>query len=212
MNGTKTRLLLYGAYGYTGRLAAELAAARKLDMVLAGRNKDALAEMGGRLSLPTRVAGLNDAGQLSEALKDIACVVHMAGPFAATSAPMLNACLATQTNYVDVTGEIEVFEAMWSRETEIKRVGITAVPGASFDVVPTDCLAGYVASKVERPAWLVIALRGLQSASQGTLRTAIRQVSKPVLCRRAGAIVGLDDRSPRGIDFGSGDEACVPVS
>jgi short subunit dehydrogenase-like uncharacterized protein len=125
---------------------------------------------------------------------------------------MLNACLATQTNYIDITGEIEVFEAMWSREAEIKRAGITAVPGAGFDVVPTNCLAGYVASKVERPAWLVIVLRGLQSASQGTLRTAIRQVSKPVLCRRAGAIVALDDRSPRWVDFGSGDEPCVPVS
>jgi short subunit dehydrogenase-like uncharacterized protein len=136
--GSKTRFLLYGAYGYTGRLAAELAAAKKLDVVLAGRNKDALAGLGDRLSLPTRVVGLNDAKQLSQALKDIACVVHMAGPFAATSAPMLSACLATQTNYIDITGEIEVFEAMWSREEEIKRAGITAVPGAGFDVVPSD--------------------------------------------------------------------------
>ena len=46
--GSKTRFLLYGAYGYTGRLTAELAAAKKLDMVLAGRNKDALAELGDR--------------------------------------------------------------------------------------------------------------------------------------------------------------------
>jgi short subunit dehydrogenase-like uncharacterized protein len=104
-----------------------------------------------RSSLPTRVVGLNDAKQLCEALKDIACVVHMAGPFAATSAPMLNACLATQTNYTDITGEIEVFEAMWSRKEEIRRAGITAVPGAG-------------------------------------------------------------DRSARWIDFGSGDEPCVPVS
>ena len=88
----------------------------------------------------------------------------------------------------------------------------TRTPGAGFDVVPSDCLAAYVASKLERPASLVIALRGLESASQGTLRTAIRQVSKPVLCRRARAIVALDDRSVRWIDFGSGDEPCVPVS
>jgi short subunit dehydrogenase-like uncharacterized protein len=210
--GSKTRFLLYGAYGYTGRLAAELAAAKKLDVVLAGRNKEALAGLGDRLNLPTRVVGLNDARQLSEALKDIACVVHMAGPFAATSAPMLIACLATQTHYIDITGEIEVFEAMWSRAEEIRRAGITAVPGAGFDVVPSDCLAAYVAGKLERPVSLVIALRGLESASQGTLRTAIRQVSKPVLCRRAGAIVALDDRSPHWIDFGSGAEPCVPVS
>jgi short subunit dehydrogenase-like uncharacterized protein len=211
-NGTKPRFLLCGAYGYTGRLAAELAASKKFDVVLAGRNKDALARLGDRLRLPIRVVGLNDATQLSEALKDIACVVHMAGPFAITSAPMLNACLATQTNYVDITGEIEVFEAMWSRQETIQRARITAVPGAGFDVVPTDCLAGYVASKLERPVSLVVALRGLESASQGTLRTALRQVSKPVLCRRAGAIVALDDRSPRWINFGSGDEPCVPVS
>jgi short subunit dehydrogenase-like uncharacterized protein len=211
-DGSNSRVLLYGAYGYTGRLAAELAAVKKLDVVLAGRNKDALAALGDRLSLPTRVVGLDDPKRLSEVLKDITCVVHMAGPFVTTSPPMLDACLATQTNYIDITGEIEVFEAMWSREDEIKRAGITVVPGAGFDVVPSDCLAGYVASKLERPVSLIIALRGLESASQGTLRTAIRQVSKPVLCRRAGAIVALDDRSPRWIDFGSGDEPCVPVS
>ena len=101
---------------------------------------------------------------------------------------------------------------MWSQKEEIQRAGITVVSGAGFDVVPTDCLAAYVAGKLERPVSLVIALRGLESASQGTLRTAIRQVSKPVLCRRAGAIVALEDRAHRWIDFGSGDEPCVPVS
>jgi short subunit dehydrogenase-like uncharacterized protein len=210
--GSKSRILLYGAYGYTGRLTAELAAAKKLDIVLAGRNKEALTVLGNQLSLPTRTIGLDDAKQLSDALKDIACVVHMAGPFVATSAPMLNACLATKTNYIDVTGEIEVFEAMWSRKEEILRTGVTVVPGAGFDVVPTDCLAGYVSSKLEHPVSLIIALRGLESASQGTMRTAIRQVSKPILCRRAGAIVTLEDRSPHWIDFGSGREPCVPVS
>ena len=120
--------------------------------------------------------------------------------------------MATQTDYVDITGEIEVFGAMWSQKEEIQRAGITVVSGAGFDVVPTDCLAAYVAGKLERPVSLVIALRGLESASQGTLRTAIRQVSKPVLCRRAGAIVALKDRAPRSIDFSSGYEPCVPVS
>jgi short subunit dehydrogenase-like uncharacterized protein len=86
----KTRLLLYGAYGYTGRLVAALAAEKQLDVVLAGRNREQLAELGARLRLPVRVIGLNDARQLSDALNDIACVLHMAGPFAITSAPMLS--------------------------------------------------------------------------------------------------------------------------
>ena len=208
----KTRVLLYGAYGYTGRLTAELAAAKGCEIFLAGRNKGALAGMGDRLRLPIRVVALDDTSRLADALKDIACVVHMAGPFALTSAPMLSACLASHTHYVDITGEIEVFEAIWSRELEIQRAGITAVPGAGFDVVPTDCLAAYVASKLQRPVSLLVALRGLENASQGTLRTAIRQVSRPVLCRRAGAIVALDDRTPQWVDFGFGDEPCVPLS
>ena len=192
-------MLLYGAYGYTGRLTAKLAAARGLDVVLAGRNENALAELGARVHLPTRVVGLDDLGKLSRALSDIACVVHMAGPFALTSAaPMLSACLATRTNYIDITGEIEVFEALWSRARGHQARGITVVPGAGFDVVPTDCLAAYVANKSERLESLVMALRGLEGASQGTLRTAVRQLSKPVLCRRSGNIVPLNDRSPGG--------------
>src|SRR4051812_3148162 len=202
----KTRVLLYGAYGYTGRLTAELAAAKGLDVVLAGRSERPLVQLGERVHLPTRVVGLNDIGQLSRALTDIACVVHMAGPFATTWAPMLNACLATRTNYIDITGEIAVFEAMWSRKEEIDRSGITALPGGGFDVVPTDCLAAYVARKSTRPTALTLALRGLESASQGTLRTALREASKPALCRRSGAIVPLDDRSARWFDFGAGPE------
>jgi short subunit dehydrogenase-like uncharacterized protein len=208
----KTRLLLYGAYGYTGQLAAQLAVAKKLEIILAGRNKAALTKLGGQLGLPTRVVGLDDATQLAEALKDVACVIHMAGPFAVTSAPMVDACLATQTNYIDITGEIEVFEEMWLRREEIRRAGITAVPGAGFDVVPSDCVAAYVARKLEHTTSLIIALRGLQSASQGTLRTAIRQISKPALCRRAGKIISFDDPAPRWMDFGSGLEPFVPVS
>src|SRR3954447_19650034 len=183
------KLLLYGAYGYTGRLTAQLARDKNLDIILAGRNRVALGTLAARLGLPTRVLSLDDPKQLSDGLTDIACVIHMAGPFAVTSAPMLNACLATQTNYVDVTGEIEVFEAMWARKQEIHRAGITVVPGAGFDVVPTHCLAGYVASKSDHPDSLVLALSGLQNASQGTLRTAIRQISRPILCRRNGTIV-----------------------
>ena len=211
-SATKTRILLYGAYGYTGRLTAELAAARKLDIVLAGRNLKALSDLGNHLGLPTREIRLDNPQQLSGALKDIACIVHMAGPFAITSAPMLDACLETKTNYVDVTGEIEVFQAVWLRKGEIERAGITAIPGAGFDVVPTDNLAGYVASKLEQPSSLLVAVSGLQSVSQGTLRTAIRQISKPVLCRRGGTIVVLEDRSPQWIDFGVGAEPCVPIS
>jgi short subunit dehydrogenase-like uncharacterized protein len=59
-------------------------------------------------------------------------------------------------------------------EEQIRRSAITPVPGSGFDVLPTDCVAGYVAAKSERPASLLITVRGLEGASQGTLRIAIR--------------------------------------
>jgi len=212
IRASKTRTLIYGAYGYTGELTAELAASRHVDVVLAGRNREALAPLGARLNLPTRVVGLDDADALSNALHDVRSVIHMAGPFAVTAQPMLNACLRTQTHYVDITGEIAVFEAIWSRRAEIERAGITVMPGSGFDVVPSDCVAAQAANQLERPCALVLAFRGLDSASRGTLQTAIRDVSTPVLCRRGGTIVPLEDRSPRSIDFGSGAEPCLPVS
>jgi len=69
----KTRLLIYGAYGYTGRLTAELAASKRLDVVLAGRNKDTLSGVGDRLNLPIRVVeflGLRQVAALVKSLRD----------------------------------------------------------------------------------------------------------------------------------------------
>jgi short subunit dehydrogenase-like uncharacterized protein len=50
----------------------------------------------------------------------------------------------TNGSYVDITGEIEVFEATWSRQDEIRSARFTVLPGAAFDVVQTNCLARYV--------------------------------------------------------------------
>jgi len=204
--------LLYGANGYTGELIARRAAAAGERPILAGRNREAVSRLATELGLEARVFALDDPADVDQGLAGTRAVLHCAGPFSRTSAPMAEACLRAHVHYLDITGEIEVFEAIWSRAAEIERAGITVVPGAGFDVVPTDCLAAYVASRSDRPTALVLALRGLESASRGTLRTAIRQLSKPVLCRRSGALVALDDRSPRWIDFGAGEEPCVPVS
>lgn len=101
-----------------------------MDIVLAGRNPDKLQALQNQFSLPVRQVGLADPALLGKSLEDIATVVHMARPFVNTSEPMLDACLATRTNYIDITGEIKVFEALWRRFDEIQAAGITVVPGA----------------------------------------------------------------------------------
>ena len=129
--------MLYGANGYTGELIAELAVRRGQRPVLAGRSAAKVAAVAERLGLEHVVFDLAEA---AENLRDTEVVVHCAGPFSATSRPVVDACLASGTHYVDITGEIDVFEAVAARDAEAKTAGVALVPGAGLDVVPTDCL------------------------------------------------------------------------
>jgi short subunit dehydrogenase-like uncharacterized protein len=63
------------------------------------------------LGLRARVFDVDDPPSAIAALADMAVVANCAGPFATTSAPMIDACLNNQTHYLDITGEIDVFLA-----------------------------------------------------------------------------------------------------
>jgi short subunit dehydrogenase-like uncharacterized protein len=166
--------MIYGANGYTGRLIAEEAVARGHRPVLAGRSREALSPLADDLGLSFRVAGLADPHALDRELEGIDAVVHSAGPFIHTSRPMVDACLRTRTHYLDVTGEIAVFEAILRRGDEAKTAGVAMVPGVGFDVVPSDCLAATLASQMPDATHLELAFVGKGSTtSPGTLRTMI---------------------------------------
>src|SRR5688572_26772367 len=138
-------VLIYGSYGYTGRLIVAQAIARGLRPVLAGRNAAAVREQAEALRLPHRAFALDDRAATDSALADATVVLHAAGPFSRTSAPMVAACLRTETHYLDITGEIAVFEALAARDAEAQAAGIMLLPGVGFDVVPSDCLAAHLA-------------------------------------------------------------------
>ncbi|WP_027482047.1 saccharopine dehydrogenase NADP-binding domain-containing protein, partial [Deinococcus pimensis] len=123
--------MIYGATGYTGRLLAREAHARGLRPTLAGRG-ETVRELAAELGLPARVFPLDDPARVRAALADIRVVLHAAGPFSATQAPMLDACLATATHYLDITGEIAAFEHLFARGHDARRAGITAVSGVGF--------------------------------------------------------------------------------
>lgn len=182
-------ILLYGAYGYTGRLTAQLAATLGIRVTLAGRDEARLRAMAEQYGFRFHTVALEDALALQRTLREFSTVLHMAGPFVRTSRPMLDACLAVRTNYLDVTGEIEVFEALWRRTGEIEAAGITVIPGIGFDVVPTDCLAAYVAAQVDAPEELTITVDGFAGVSRGTMRTMLESIDKIPVCRRGGKLV-----------------------
>lgn len=200
------RILIYGATGYTGRLVAAEAARRGLDAVLAGRDPDRLKAIGETTGFETRAVVLSDRSRLRALLEDFAAVLHVAGPFSETARPMLDACLEAGTHYLDVTGEITVFEAIARRDAEAKKAGLTLLPGVGFDIVPSDCLAAWTAAQIEEPSRLRLAIAGMDGGvSRGTARTAIESLGRGLIIRRNGI---LETRPPgsleRHFDFGAG--------
>ncbi|HEX5758438.1 MAG TPA: saccharopine dehydrogenase NADP-binding domain-containing protein [Thermoanaerobaculia bacterium] len=182
--------LLYGANGYTGELAAREAARRGLSPVLAGRNAPAVAALAAELGLPHRAFALDDPGAIRRGLDGVAAVLHCAGPFVRTSARMVSVCLATGVHYLDITGEIAVFEAVLAARDAARRARVVLLPGAGFDVVPSDCLAARLAEALPGAVELVLAFYGEGAAmSRGTLKTMIESFPHAGAVRREGRIV-----------------------
>jgi short subunit dehydrogenase-like uncharacterized protein len=176
--------LLYGANGYTGQLVARAAAAAGERPILAGRSEAPVRELAERLGFPWRCFSL-ERPQLSGA--DL--VLHCAGPFSATSKPMVQACLAHRVDYLDVTGEIDVIEEVLARDSEARAAGVALIPGVGFDVVPSDCLAALLHRKLPAAARLELAFASHGRSSPGTLKTVVENIPRGTRVRRGGKIV-----------------------
>jgi len=181
--------VLYGAYGYTGQLLAEEAVRRGHRPLLAGRSAEKLEPLAKRLDLPFRAVGLDDAAGLRALLAGQGAVLHAAGPFVRTSKPMADACLEVGAHYLDITGELPVFQALYLRDAEARAKGVALIPGVGFDVVPTDCLAVWLAGKVSSPRSLLLCLNAIGQPSAGTARSAVGLLPTGGLVRRGGELV-----------------------
>lgn len=180
--------MIYGANGYTGELIARLAARRGLRPVLAGRSGAAVGALADALGLESRIFALDQTGALRDGLAGVALVLHCAGPFSKTSAPMLRACLDAGVHYLDITGEIEVYRACHARDREAREAGILVMPGAGFDVVPTDCLAAMLARRLPGARKLTLAFEAAGGPSPGTAKTAFEGLVRGGCVRRDGEL------------------------
>jgi short subunit dehydrogenase-like uncharacterized protein len=203
--------MIYGANGFTGRLVAARAAARGHRPVLAGRSRE-VASVAAALGLPSRVFDLADASRAREAVADCHVVAHCAGPFAATSRPMIDACLAAGGHYVDITGEIAVFEAARRRDDEARGRGSVVCPGVGFDVIPTDCVAATLAAALPDATHLALGFDTGSGMSSGTARTAAAALPDGSRVRRDGRLEMIPLGSlTRTIDFGRGPRHAVAI-
>ncbi len=205
-------LLVYGANGYTGELIARAAVRQGLRPVLAGRNAARLAPLAAELGLEARVFGLEDTAALHRGLEGITVVLHCAGPFSATAAPMISACLVAGAHYLDITGEIDVFELAHARDGDARAAGILLCPGVGFDVVPTDCVAAALKQALPDATRLALGFDSRSRLSRGTATTSVESLGDGGRLRENGALrrIPLGSRHRR-IDFGDGEKLAMAI-
>lgn len=228
-------LLVYGAYGFTGELIAREAVARGGSPVVAGRDRDRIGALASDLGLEGRAFALDataDGGSpasdgdpwppvdgagagsngLADRIADVDAVLNCAGPFVETAEPLVEACLATGTHYLDITGEFRVFERLAGADDRASERDLTILPGVGFDVVPSDCLAKFLQERLPEATDLALGIAGVASPSRGTARTMVRNLGEGGVVRRRGRLVKVPAAyRTREIDFGRGPITAVTI-
>ena len=203
--------MIYGATGYTGKLLAAEAVRRGLKPIVAGRDPDKVNALAKSLDAEGRAFSLDSADSVRRNLEGVRCVMHAAGPFTITAKPMLEACLTQRAHYLDITGEFGVFEQASALNDRAEAAGIMLMPGAGWDIVPSDCIALHAARRVKNPQSLRLALKHFGGLSRGSIKSFDYIAGIGQRARRNGVVVTPTDQTPIGVDFGYGPESCVPL-
>jgi short subunit dehydrogenase-like uncharacterized protein len=204
--------MIYGANGYTGELILREAKTRGMTPVLAGRNADKIAKLAAELGLEHRVFSLDSSDAVAPHLEGIGLVLHCAGPFAKTSAPVIEACLRAKAHYLDITGEITVFEYARRRSSEAEAAGIVVCPGVGFDVIPTDCVAAALKQALPDADHLALGFDTESGLSAGTAKTTVEGLAHAGKIRAAGKIIDVPHAyRVRRIDFGRGEKLAMTI-
>ena len=125
---------------------------------------------------------------------------------------MADACLEARVHYLDITGEIGVFEMLAARDTEAMAAGVMLLPGAGFDVVPSDCLALHLQRRLPTATHLALAFHGVGSVSRGTATTIVENLHRGGVIRRGGVLTSVPAAwRTRDINFGQGPRLTVSI-
>jgi short subunit dehydrogenase-like uncharacterized protein len=180
-------LVLFGATGFTGGLTADYLAAHgptNLRWALAGRNRAKLEAVAARLAAarspvppPALLeADAADAPALARIAESTRVAVTTVGPYALYGAPLVAACAAAGTDYVDLTGEPEFVDRMYvENDAAAKASGARLVHCCGFDSVPHDLGAYFTLLQLPEnvPVRIDGYVRSNASFSGGTYHSAI---------------------------------------
>lgn len=184
----KPKWIIYGAYGYTGRLIVETAVEHGLAPIVAGRNREKVTAMATEYGLEGRTFDATDRAATEAALRNTVLVLNCAGPFEETGRLLAGATLEAGCHYLDITGEVQVFEDIRSLDRRAREAGTMLMPGVGFDVVPTDCVAAELARSMPDAIELELAFIGPNKAAGGSVKTALRALPQGGMIREAGRL------------------------
>ncbi|KIL53062.1 saccharopine dehydrogenase family protein [Jeotgalibacillus campisalis] len=210
----KKTWMIYGASGYTGELIARLAVENGYTPILAGRSKEKFNSLAQELNLETSVYSLDDPKMIKEHLAGIDLVLHCAGPFRSTSSPMIEGCLLSNTHYLDITGEVDVFEHTHAKKQagRAEKAGVILCSGVGFDVIPTDCTALKLKELVPDATHLSLGFDSDSGISPGTFKTMVHGLSSGSLERKNTEINAFPiGKKKRTIDFGRGKRTATAI-
>ena len=134
-------IAVYGAYGHTGRFVLAELRRRGFIPVACGRDAARLHELATATGVEVRVAATDDPAALDAAFAGTAAVLHCAGPFLDTAAPVLDAALRARIHYLDVAAEQRAVTDTLARDGEAKAAGVTVLPAMAFYGGLADLLA-----------------------------------------------------------------------
>jgi len=194
-------IVVFGATGFTGRLTAEyLARNAPADCrwALAGRSQEKLESVRNGLAdvdpsladLPLLTADVTDADSLRAVAESTRVVITTVGPYLQYGEPLVAACAAAGTDYVDLTGEPEFVDRMYldHHETAVAS-GARIVHCCGFDSIPHDL--GVLFTVKQLPPGVPLTIRGVVRSdaafSGGTFHSALHQFSRARHLQRTAA-------------------------
>lgn len=202
-----TKLMIYGAAGYTGRMASTNVKAHGLEFVIAGRVQDEakLIPLAEALGVEYRLFAANDQVAAAASLDDIGVLLNCAGPFIRTAEPLMRACLAAGADYLDIAAEMDSYLLAEALHQEAMAAGVMLLPGSGGSVAMLGSLAGHAAKRVTNPSKLSIALDVAGGFSRGSAVSASENVTTQTLHRVDGVLVERSAAELRDFDFDFGD-------
>src|SRR5215213_2816049 len=141
-----SRIVVFGATGYTGRLTAERLVAHGERPLLAGRSEQRVADLAGRLGgLEWRTADVHRQSSVFALVERSDVLLSTVGPFVRWGRPAVRAAVAAPCVYLDSTGEPPFIRAVFEEfGPAAARAGATLMPAMGYDFVP-GTLAGALA-------------------------------------------------------------------